>query len=256
MSFSAHAWGSLYSCQAKNLVIDSQNTTVISIIGKHLSNKTNDDVLQIYIDKQETTYLPKGLQNHFPNIISMVVITSQVKFIRKQDFRGLEKLKQISLGDNEIQTVPQDTFVDLRDLEQIYLYLNHLEEVNSDLFKENFKLKAILLDHNKLRLIGSQIFTHLKNLKNVDLDGNACINKKYPETSFSGLIQEMSNNCRDPLEEIKTLMNSNEQKLNAIIEKLDSRCETIELEIQKLQVENQHLKDENAKLSKALKATA
>lgn len=66
-------------------------------------------------------YLPDNVAESFPNLEGYTAWYCSVKEISKRNFNGLEKLKYLSLGGNQIEMIANGTFEDLVNLEFLSL---------------------------------------------------------------------------------------------------------------------------------------
>lgn len=66
-------------------------------------------------------YLPDNVAGSFPNLEIYDARSCSLKKIKKINFDGLFKLKDLSLGENEIEKIASDTFKGLVNLEIIGL---------------------------------------------------------------------------------------------------------------------------------------
>lgn len=69
-------------------------------------------------------YLPVQVALKFPNLMAYDANSGFIKVVTKQHFRGLTKLKALSLQNNQIEKIPNDTFEDAKALKIIYLGKN------------------------------------------------------------------------------------------------------------------------------------
>lgn len=223
--------GNRYSCSAKNLEVHEQNMRFLSMDGTHLYNKSNSDVLGIIFDRQLMTYLVQGSAAFFSKIEDFSVTFSGLIYIQRNDFRHTKNLKTISLCNNFIQRIPQDTFVDLTKLEYLslssnelkslpsyifqplislkglYLNNNKLQEISHLLLKNSEQLEEIWLQQNDLKVISSNITEPLLRLKHFLLRENSCINKDYNDkalVNIEAIKLDFSTNCSSECEEKMT----------------------------------------------------
>lgn len=126
-----------------------RNTTVRSIIGKHVSSETNLNVQGIHIIG--AAHLPKNIDTFFPNLIGLSA-EQHLKEITQSDLKSFPKLKHLWLGRNQ------------------------LEVIQKDLFEFNPELMYICLRQNFIKEIYANVFDSLKSLRILELDRNDCIN--------------------------------------------------------------------------------
>lgn len=220
--------GNRYTCSAKNLEVLEQNMRFLSMDGTHLFNKSNSDVLGIMFDRQLMTYLVQGSAAFFSKVEDFSVAFSGLVYIQRNDFRHTKNLKSISLCNNLIQRIPQDTFVDLIKLEYLllssneikslpsfifrplislkglYLNSNKLQEISHLLLKHSENLEELWLQENDLKVISSNISEPLHRLKHLWLHDNSCINKDYKDIVLGDLEvfkEDIKTNCSSECED-------------------------------------------------------
>lgn len=170
-----------------------------------------------------STHLPNGIGEIFPNLEILQVEYCRFKFIRKINFKNMNKLIVLSLQANEITDFPHDTLWDLKklrkvdfsrnnliyldpklfqnmlNLEVFHAHFNSLQYLDGRLFNRNLNLKVLTFDFNKITVVGVE-FEKLKLLREVNLRDNVCINLKFPDNSLEKLTTAIKNNCNEALE--------------------------------------------------------
>jgi Leucine-rich repeat (LRR) protein len=66
-------------------------------------------------------YLPVKTSEVFPNLLSYQAAMCGIKAISRENFFGLSQLKQLSLYNNSIETIPNNVFEGLTSLEMLSL---------------------------------------------------------------------------------------------------------------------------------------
>lgn len=85
-------------------------------------------ILDLFCNNK-TFYLPIKIDKKFPNLEKYFASSCSIKSISRVNFRNLQKLVQLSLSNNKITTIDDDTFDDLAALEE--LNLGELKYLNS-----------------------------------------------------------------------------------------------------------------------------
>ena len=207
----------------ENTFIRNENTSITNINGTHNDNNTNIDVLQLQINEQNITYLPKEIGTFFPSLENLIVYLSSLEFLEKSDFNSFLFLEILSLTENKIATIPENTFDDLDNLKELYLSGNRIENLYSNLFRKLVNLEIIYLNNNfietlpaglfehntqlttmsfqfnKIVTVGMDFFKSLKDLKTVWFNGNQCIDNSVVENenSILALKEEIYEKCED-----------------------------------------------------------
>ncbi|CRL03695.1 CLUMA_CG016244, isoform A [Clunio marinus] len=208
--------GTRYHCFPKNLVIQQPNVKASVMVGVHLGERNNNDVKEFSLLQQETSYLPHGIPELFPNLARYCAFQTNLKHIQRSDFSGFQSLTSIEISYNELGNIPADTFYDVPtlnrlllngnkivsfdvdlfikspNLREFYAYRNQFEYLDGRLFRKNFNLEEIHMDQNKFKHIDLDLFTPLKKLRLVNFRTNTCISEHFPDTkdfeSFKAII--------------------------------------------------------------------
>ncbi|CAO1386296.1 unnamed protein product [Diamesa hyperborea] len=209
-----------------DLIVRTGNVEITSISKN--KNDVNESLVDVFyvLGSEDIEYLPKGVQRYFPKLKIYEVVSSSLKYIRRQDFLNLTTLKALRLSHNKIENVPEDVFTTLFNLESLDLKHNQIKEINEETFMNLTNLKVIKLNYNKLEtissklflkninlieinlsdnvlsIIGFQCFTHLTSLEELYLNSNLCIDKIYRNSiNVIEIQKELIGKCKDPLEE-------------------------------------------------------
>ena len=100
----------------------------------HFEGKSDNDV-QGFMAVRTTYYLPRGLNNIFPNLVRLTVKFKGLKKINRGDLVGLESLEILELSGNKLVTLPNDLFADMKKLRAIDFSHNNLGCMSSKLLK-------------------------------------------------------------------------------------------------------------------------
>lgn len=72
------------------------------------------------------SFLPIEVDAKFPALVLYQSCCASIKTISKKNFKNLSSLRFLSLADNQIEKIPNDTFEDLKALEWIELRMHFL----------------------------------------------------------------------------------------------------------------------------------
>lgn len=116
--------------------------------------------------------LPKNIPDIFPNLEAMQIYNCSVESVGENHFKGLSKLRFLSLGKNKIGDVPSDAFNGLFNLQYLSLSFNEIRSLANDTFAKLQHLKHLRLNDNQIQFLHPDIFKSLVNVKEIDLNNN------------------------------------------------------------------------------------
>lgn len=121
---------------------------------------------------------------------------NQLTAIDEESFKGLVRLKFLSLHDNRIATIAPRSLSSLSNLHFLFLFNNELNTISDQDFSGLSNLRRLLLGWNKLVTISAGAFNDLTNLKTLSL-GHNNLSTLTPKV-FNGLsnleVLELNNN--------------------------------------------------------------
>jgi len=174
-----------YKCWAHDFNIRKENTEVTSFTGLHNSLKTDDDVSVIQFRNATMHYIPNGIGKLFKNLSEFLLRQNLgLKVLRRSNFKDMKKLYAISIYDNEVETIDEDSFYDLPNLYTFYLINNKLKVISEKLFEKNVELTVLDLSNNKLESLPRNLFKTNVKLIFVSFYSNRL---KVIETEFGSL---------------------------------------------------------------------
>lgn len=124
--------------EAKEIMCESVTESYLDYIGKlkncrmysqsvlnepNMTFKENDEsITGILFDRnKKIAHLPVKIDESFPSLMGYSAYACSIKGISKANFKGLNKLRYLSLQRNMIEIVPSDSFDDLLNLEYLKL---------------------------------------------------------------------------------------------------------------------------------------
>lgn len=168
----------LKACYPDISVVDDEDFTI--------SSTTNLTIAALNIrDKDGVKFLPKNLFSLFPDLVAVQVWNCSVTMLNENHFKGLSKLKLLSLGRNKIEHVPGDAFADLTVLEELILGYNRIRSLGKNCFSSLKTLGILYLSHNEIHFLHPRIFNSLTNVHMISLRNNEIFN--LHENIFKGL---------------------------------------------------------------------
>lgn len=70
---------------------------------------------------KQLEYLPKNIGEQFPNLLDLTAGQCYIKEVSKKNFKGLSKLRGLTLNNNQIEVINDDTFEHIPTIEIIWL---------------------------------------------------------------------------------------------------------------------------------------
>lgn len=133
---------------------------------------TNQTVLAFDLQhKRGVKFLPKNFFSIFPDLI--VVQFWNCSVINVEDhFKGLLKLKTLTLRYNKIEHIASDAFKDLVGLEELNLGDNRIQFLGKNTFATLKSLKWLYLNDNKIQILHPQTFGSLVKVELISLIQN------------------------------------------------------------------------------------
>ena len=183
-------WGVRYTCINNYLTIIQPNTQINAVTSDKLT-----EVERIKINGASLLYFPLNLHQSFDNLTSIVIVNCGIEFLQNSDFKGLQKITELSLAHNKILAHRGDTFADLINLQKLDLQGNRIESIPTKMFIQNTKLSFINYEGNKLQFIGVRTLSVLKELKMMNLLRNTCINMTVVTSDSQDFRSVILENC-------------------------------------------------------------
>jgi Leucine-rich repeat (LRR) protein len=181
-------------------------------------------VVIFYAFNPQITFIPKRIGVNFPQLKTLLITKSSLKYIEWRDFKYLNHLHTLSLHDNKISHVSQCAFQYLESLVRVILDGNHLvalseslfenlpnleyfsvsfnniTQLKADLFANNPQLKEVVVRNNYLNRIEVN-FQTMKGIEYIDFSGNECFKGSYVccnGTYFKMFLTNISKDCGGP----------------------------------------------------------
>lgn len=125
-------------------------------------------------NNQKASYLPNKLAEKFPNIVLYQADRCSIKEISRDNFWGLNSLRELDLNDNQIESLKDGTFEGLLNLHflRLSILLSHYMMISS---YQPFHSS----ENNKIRKLKATSFGMLPSLEYLDLRLNACIDEDF-----------------------------------------------------------------------------
>lgn len=159
--------GTLLTCVGDNLTISEYPGISVTSVFETSNNSTITNLEQIqgiFIEKAPLfKFIPSGIKRKFPNLKAIIIESSGLLNINKEDLREFG-----------------------RSLQYLELFRNLLTFIDADLFEYNQNLTFINLSFNPLRYIEPAFFTNLKIMKSLEqihLNAVGCMDQYFATMS-------------------------------------------------------------------------
>jgi len=165
--------GDLYSCHG----IPQGNWSdpyVRNISGQHHPGRSNLDVMSFRAWNDKNIYfIPRGLNNFFPNMISMAVLNCSLVQLFHDDLVGYGNIQAFSLRENYIERIPQGFFEPVPNL------------INMNMIQ------------NRITHVAPNILAPLTRLQGSNYLNNMCVNMQATVETLHELQHILNTNCTD-----------------------------------------------------------
>lgn len=94
-----------------------------------------------------------------------VGIQAKIWQLSAGDFKSQEKLKELHLGQNQLEEIPLGAFEQAKSLEKLFLFSNNIEKIKAGAFRGLINLSSLMLNNNLLKDVDSNAFLHVPNLR-------------------------------------------------------------------------------------------
>lgn len=118
-------------------------------------------------------------------LLNVLYFTGNTIALSADSFVGLESVRYLDMGFNEISEIPAGTFAPLINLQDLFLYGNEFTRIEADSFDNLENLILLELSQNPIDAIDNGAFRRLTNLEYLSL--TLCRIRQLESNSFEGL---------------------------------------------------------------------
>jgi hypothetical protein len=217
--FGTYSWQvveGLYSCELRaDPAITTPGVTVTSATGSHKPSKSHADVQGFHSrEKKNINFMPRGLNDVFPNLIAIHIENAGMKEVHQSDLKQFPQLRKLVLWNNAITIIERD------------------------LFKFNPELQFVQLGNNKITQIHPMVFDHLNKLSELYLPSNLCIDARaHDRSAVENMISRVKQECRGDTIIIDDDLQTSKQfsSLKAELTDATSKVATLDAKLRTLQ---------------------
>lgn len=159
----------LTTCEISNL-FGIESEVPENVCGENYIKKLH--LIDSIAFKVMSHYLPIGLGERFTNLIVLTAKNIELQEILCSFFIKLDRLKILSLEDNEIVNIEGKSFNDLKNLEYLNLRNNKIQTIEKNLFQPLQSLIFLDLRNNKFSTIQASVFSNLQKLDYLYITNN------------------------------------------------------------------------------------
>nr|CAI5820613.1 unnamed protein product [Callosobruchus analis] len=146
----------------------SQNFFNISVI----QNITRPSSLVILnLSKNKIAEIPNGIFQNFSSLEWLDLSGNHVQ-LNNRSFAGLNRLKTLNLGHNNIEVLPEVVFNELTMLKHLDVSENKLQFLSSESLVNVTFLETLNVSFNRLEQLNYDLLKHLNELHTLDVAGN------------------------------------------------------------------------------------
>ncbi|CAG9811148.1 unnamed protein product [Chironomus riparius] len=145
------------SCEYKNIRFEDNNTFYgcyiydhkiplkanFKITGQHKGSKQHKDILFVYIMDCTVANIPQGFTRHFPNLKALLIESTNLKNINRNDLTEYKNLEKIIFRLNWIEYVPGDLLNDFKNLKYINIVDRNLKLVEPNILDGHDNLSCV-----------------------------------------------------------------------------------------------------------------
>jgi Leucine-rich repeat (LRR) protein len=118
---------------------------------------------------QFTLYIPNGIGGLFPNLKQLEIILSNLKFIKRANFKEMHFLKDLRLDHNRIEKIEAETFDDLRNLQWLSISDNKIKSIDLRLTHALTELLWFTANENEIEVLDEKYFRMNLKLAGTDV---------------------------------------------------------------------------------------
>jgi hypothetical protein len=156
---------------------ESFKTVEHSFVG---TTEEKSNVTGVWFDgPSKVDFLPTQMLSDFPQFNGIVISGCQTLTAIKNDLftKDFRPIQFLCLHHNKIETVESNAFQHLSKLKWISIGGNQIKSLPLQILKNNPELIVVWFDNNQINSITPDIFEGLNKLQKAYLHGNQCINK-------------------------------------------------------------------------------
>ncbi|CAG0900128.1 unnamed protein product, partial [Darwinula stevensoni] len=155
-------------------------------------------VLRVHLRMDgQLTFLPSKAWRGLGKLRDLTISNANISVVEGGSFLDMESVKKISLRRNEFQVLQPEAFFNLPLLQVLDMGENKIERLEAGIFQEMPTLKDLYLDRNEIQEVQDLSFQHLGALKELDLWKNKI--KILTSKAFVGLRNLTRLDLRDNL---------------------------------------------------------
>lgn len=168
-----------YTCYMPIVTITNHTEYLTEVTGDHIFGRSNEDVDLLYIlHAVDLTFVPRGIENHFPNLIGIYIRECGVKTLRGDELHPFADMEWVSFRLNP-----------------------NLQRIPGNFFEQTPKVHTIFFYDNDIRHVGENLLDSLENLRYVNFVWNYCIDMVGNGTAQIQLvIDALKRDCEDIIE--------------------------------------------------------
>lgn len=131
-----------YGCKVENMDLND----ITGVIGTHLKEHTNNDVLYFEATSKTLKFIPKGIFKQFPNVRRVKLNFEKLVEITGEDLKPFgDKLTFLSIPKSSIEVIPSNIFASTPNINYMYIAAPNLKSIENGAFEKLQKLNALFV---------------------------------------------------------------------------------------------------------------
>lgn len=161
-----------YGCQATEFLMTENATLNVFIVGNHMPDETNMDVVFCIITNQPVPFVISEFFTNFPNLTSLNIYGG-LQEIQENAFEAALNLEDLSIYTSPLRVVPANALAGATNLINFGIFqCPQFERIDQNAFIGLNNLGIVQILSTGLRFIPENVFSTLNNLRLVDISEN------------------------------------------------------------------------------------
>jgi hypothetical protein len=159
-----------YECMIENLEIEIHQNQTIRLVGNHLGNYTNLDVVTFTITRSNIPFIIKEVFTTFPNLRNFNVANTGLRWIQWDAFRNCDTLTRITMRDNpQLSLIEPLAFAGASNVQRMIINNASLSDLHDNTFVGMSQLQYLSMERNRITKFSPRTLRPLLRLEELHL---------------------------------------------------------------------------------------